>query len=753
MLSKKSRLFKTYVLIAGLFALTLTVSLVIFNLNDRTESGAVSASDWKAGNIINDTVFYNNNSMSTSDIQNFLNQKNPTCDTWGTQPASEYGRPDISRAQYAQSVGWEGPPYICLKDYHQVPRSDTVINNYNSSASIPGGAMSAAQIIKTSADTYGVNPKVLLVLLQKESAGPLPVDKWPLQRQYRAAMGYACPDTAPCDPQFVGFYNQMMNAARQIKIYKDNPNSYRHKPFATASVYFNPDLARCGNTSVYLETRATAGLYNYTPYQPNAAALNNMYGSGDNCSAYGNRNFWRIFSDWFGSTEREQTLISFKSQMNGKGWSDTSINSGITGTIGENRPLEAIRIDGNVEYSSYNVTAGWQPTASDGMVSGTEGQAKSIQAIRINPIGSLSNSYDIYYRTHVSNIGWLGWTKNGAVSGTIGGNHSIEAVEIYLANKGASAPGSTSDSVRTISTATQPPAVSITTQSHVSDYGWQSAVPDGMISGMTNRGRGIEALRMKVSGISGDISYSAHVSGNGWQGYAKNEQVSGTQGQSKAIEAIRIAGSGELYKQYDIWYRAYVEGMGWLDWTSNNNPAGSVGASKKLEAVELRLVTKGANGPGNKTGGVYNPQRLTMPDSSTLTYSGHVSGVGWTSVVNQPEVAGTAGQTKSLEAFRINSAGSAFGPIAVKCDYVSAGIGWTAAVNNVCGTEGQSRPLRAVRLSLTDELKAKYTISYRVHLGWMGWQNWQSEGTIAGFPDDGTTSHPIEAISIRITEK
>jgi hypothetical protein len=53
---------------------------------------------------------------------------------------------------------------------------------------------------------------------------------------------------------------------------------------------------------VNIQTQATAGLYNYTPYQPNSAALANLSGTGDSCSAYGNRNFWRYFNDWFGST-------------------------------------------------------------------------------------------------------------------------------------------------------------------------------------------------------------------------------------------------------------------------------------------------------------------------------------------------------------------------------------------------------------------------------------------------------------------
>jgi hypothetical protein len=51
---------------------------------------------------------------------------------------------------------------------------------------------------------------------------------------------------------------------------------------------------------VRIRNQATANLYNYTPYQPNEAALASLYGDGDECSAFGNRNFWRIFTDWFG---------------------------------------------------------------------------------------------------------------------------------------------------------------------------------------------------------------------------------------------------------------------------------------------------------------------------------------------------------------------------------------------------------------------------------------------------------------------
>lgn len=65
-----------------------------------------------------------------------------------------------------------------------------------------------------------------------------------------------------------------------------------------------------------METAATAALYNYTPYTPNGAALSNMYGTGDRCSEYGNRNFWRIFNDWFGPTIGKPFDYAFVSAVN-----------------------------------------------------------------------------------------------------------------------------------------------------------------------------------------------------------------------------------------------------------------------------------------------------------------------------------------------------------------------------------------------------------------------------------------------------
>lgn len=262
-------------------------------------SSALSGSDFKAGRIIDDAYFYNGTTMSPDEIQNFLNAKVVTCDTWGQQPYA-----GTTRAQYGASRGYPAP-YTCLKDYRQ----DTGYKAGQSglcSAIEAKTNRSAAQIIDDVARACHISQKVIIVMLQKEQG--LITDDWPWSIQYRGAMGYGCPDTAACDSQYYGFFNQVYNAALQFQRYKADPTYWNHVPFMTNNVLYQANAPSCGSRSVYIENYATAGLYNYTPYTPNTAALNNLYGSGDSCSAYGNRNFWRYYSDWFGSTLGNDTL-------------------------------------------------------------------------------------------------------------------------------------------------------------------------------------------------------------------------------------------------------------------------------------------------------------------------------------------------------------------------------------------------------------------------------------------------------------
>ena len=279
----------------ALIALTALTGLLGVFFIYSGKAAAVTGAQWQPGYIIDDSLFFNAASISAQDIQTFLSAKVPACDTNGTVgPYNDYA----TRGQWAAANGKPTPPYICLKDYTQdVP--STAGDTYCPYA-VSGGTKSAAMILAEVGWACQVNPEVLIVLLQKEQN--LVTDDWPWPVQYRSATGYGCPDTAACDSQYYGFFNQVYNAAHQFQRYGIRAQEYNYRAGQTSYVLWNVAGTGCGGSNVYIQNRATAALYNYTPYQPNQAALNNLYGTGDGCSAYGNRNFWRLFNDWFGPT-------------------------------------------------------------------------------------------------------------------------------------------------------------------------------------------------------------------------------------------------------------------------------------------------------------------------------------------------------------------------------------------------------------------------------------------------------------------
>ncbi len=227
------------------------------------------------GNIISDEVFYNSSSMSAQEIQSFLDRKVPVC----------------------------ASGYTCLKSYAQV--TSTVPANAMCKEYTSSGLERASTILAKVAQACGVNPQVLLVTLQKEQG--LVTSTSPGSSRYKIAMGYACPDTADCDADFFGFFNQVYSASWQFKRYTNPPGTsklYTWYPVGKSSrISYHPNSS-CGSTAVTIKNAATAGLYYYTPYQPNAAALSAGYSAAnDQCSSYGNRNFYNYFTDWFGSTQ------------------------------------------------------------------------------------------------------------------------------------------------------------------------------------------------------------------------------------------------------------------------------------------------------------------------------------------------------------------------------------------------------------------------------------------------------------------
>jgi hypothetical protein len=265
-------------LTATVAVFALVIGFVTVGATTSTDSAAAaSGSDFNAGNIMSDAVFYKAGTMSKDDIQSFLNKKVTDCRSG----------------------------YTCLKSFSQATASQSA--KREGCAAYSGSSKeSAAAIIHKVATACGINPQVLLVLLEKETG--LITGKAPTSGTYRKATGYGCPDTAVCDSTYYGFFNQVYNAAWQFKKYQASPDSRGYVAGRWNTIQYHPNSS-CGTSNVYIENQATAALYIYTPYRPNQASLDNMGRTGDACSSYGNRNFFAYFTDWFGDTNGGTSFV------------------------------------------------------------------------------------------------------------------------------------------------------------------------------------------------------------------------------------------------------------------------------------------------------------------------------------------------------------------------------------------------------------------------------------------------------------
>ncbi|MEP7762932.1 hypothetical protein [Sanguibacter sp. 25GB23B1] len=262
---------------AAALTLGIAVAVTVAPLG-APRAAAANLAAFDPGNLVSDAVFFNGTDMSEADVQLFLNTKGAAC-----KPSSS-GIPCLK--SYSQATQDRAADARCTRPYVGAP------------------AEAAATIIAKVAQACGISARALLVMIQKEQGLVLGTGETLTARRYQIAMGFGCPDTAACDAQYYGFFNQVYRAAWQFKNYALNPTSYNHRAGAWNNVRFHPNAA-CGSSPVYIANQATAGLYNYTPYQPNGAALAAGYGSGDGCSSYGNRNFYSYFQDWFAAPAYE----------------------------------------------------------------------------------------------------------------------------------------------------------------------------------------------------------------------------------------------------------------------------------------------------------------------------------------------------------------------------------------------------------------------------------------------------------------
>lgn len=228
-----------------------------------------------AGLIITDDAMYGTavaTSMTDAQIDAFLRDKGGHCVT-----------------------GADGSP--CLKDA-TFDSLAIAASRWCPGAFAAGEGESAGRIIGKASRACGISPKVLLTILQKEQG--LITTTNPTATMYARATGFACPDGSPCAAQHSGFVRQVYSAASRLQQYRLQPDSFTYRVGIAYDIPYDVE-AGCGTQRVAIRSAATAALYNYTPYVPNAASLAAVTGKGDDCSSYGNRNLYRLHTLWFGA--------------------------------------------------------------------------------------------------------------------------------------------------------------------------------------------------------------------------------------------------------------------------------------------------------------------------------------------------------------------------------------------------------------------------------------------------------------------
>jgi len=261
----------------------ITISLILgsaiyflSSINNSAQAQTSIDAGYNPNNIISDTEMLDVYSMSLSDIQAFLQSK------------GSY----LANLQIPNAYG-------DLKTASEIIYN-AVRNNYDcTGATLSDSPTETERLLKCRLITT-INPKVLLVLLQKEQS--LIQNPAPTQKALDEATGYGCPTGQSCNPYWKGFGKQVNSAALQFLAYMQEPSKYRFKSNTTyiakdkysmlKSVAdainngeYNSIISSPGFVAVTVENQATAALYNYTPHVYN-----------------GNYNFYRLYKEYFPET-------------------------------------------------------------------------------------------------------------------------------------------------------------------------------------------------------------------------------------------------------------------------------------------------------------------------------------------------------------------------------------------------------------------------------------------------------------------
>lgn len=239
----------------------------------------------------------------------------------------------------------------------------------------------------------------------------------------------------------------------------------------------------------------------------------------------------------------------------GIGWLPTVCDGMLAGSEGENRRIEALRLDakGNADVSVHMRGIGdktYKNVTKD-TVCGTINEKRRIESIKI-----VGKDCFYMYRVHQHKNGWTGWKNNGEWAGEKGKSLQIEAIEIKKSMFSVNA--------------------------HVQTKGWLGEVASENVIGTTGKSKRLEAI--KINPYGKEIKAKAHIQGIGWVDYGTvtKDTVIGTVGEGKRLEDLCFKG--------DFFFRVHLQDSGWTPWTKADGVAtlGTVGQGIRIEAIQFK---------------------------------------------------------------------------------------------------------------------------------------------------------------------
>ncbi len=200
--------------------------------------------------------------------------------------------------------------------------------------------------------------------------------------------------------------------------------------------------------------------------------------------------------------------VYYRTHIQDRGWTDWKKNSAVAGDISLEKKIEAIQVkivkekntvstEFGVEYYTclQGSSSNENKIESNGEISGTVGENRKVEALQVELKNAPSTSAHIKYKAHVENYGWMDWVKDGQIAGVMNKGLKIEAIKVELEGLDN---------------------YTVEYKAHVQDYGWTDWYIDGETAGTTGKNKKIEAIQIRIvpkykryfKGI--DVSY--------WQG-------------------------------------------------------------------------------------------------------------------------------------------------------------------------------------------------------------------------------------------